>query len=247
MDNLESNISISDSTADGPRSDPYLRDELALPKFEPESLDEYNARRLAQCKEKLRALLFGMFTQTGKDTKFFDQDIEEVFMGWAEQVVCLPPSRLLDALSEQQNVLRELDYDLPTAGGGTADNGRFLTFTEHQYGSVMCIFMRELLIRTIVRYTMQRSYVSDQSVARLDQLEAGFFELIKSMPVQDGDKLLIDFLARKLTAIAHRVAIKLCPSSDKPVTSSRTSEPTAKTNTILASTRKTRFLERSTA
>ena len=161
MDNLESNISISDSTADGLRSDPYLRDAIALPKFEPESLDEYNARRLAQCKEKLRALLFGMFTQTGKDIKFFDQDIEEVlFMGWAEQVVCLPPSRLLDALSEQQNVLRELDYGLPTAGGGTADNGRFLTFTERQYGSVMCIFMRELLIRTIVRYTTQRSYVT---------------------------------------------------------------------------------------
>ena len=161
MDNLESNISISDSTADGPRSEPYLRDAIALPKFEPESLDEYNARRLAQCKEKLRALLFGMFTQAGKDIKFFDQDIEEVlFMGWAEQVVSLPPSRLLDALSEQQNVLRELDYGLPTAGGGTADNGRFLTFTERQYGSVMCIFMRELLIRTIVRYTMQCSYVS---------------------------------------------------------------------------------------
>ena len=81
MDNLESNISISDSTADGLRSDPYLRDAIALPKFEPESLDEYNARRLAQCKEKLRALLFGMFTQTGTDIKFFDQDIEEVFMG----------------------------------------------------------------------------------------------------------------------------------------------------------------------
>ena len=66
MDNLESNISISDSTADGLRSDPYLRDAIALPKFEPESLDEYNARRLAQCKEKLRALLFGMFTDPQK-------------------------------------------------------------------------------------------------------------------------------------------------------------------------------------
>ena len=33
---------------------------------------------------------------------------------------------------------------------------------------------------------MQRSYVSDQSVARLDQLEAGFFELVKSMPDLSG-------------------------------------------------------------
>ena len=151
----KSSAASADGTVTG--DVPFLYEQLISPKIEGETADEYDSRRLAKCQEALYKLYEGML---GKGGMFYGELLEAFLEHQAAGLLELPMSRVVAHLASQCEVLTRLSYDLPDMSDGLrSDENSYLTYTEHMHGTVVCVILRELVLRVVSSVIVKRENV----------------------------------------------------------------------------------------